>query len=254
MDLRTLGDTGLMVSPIGLGTVKLGRTMGLKYPGGATMPDDEEALVLLASARKLGVNLVDTSPAYGTSEARLGKLLWQTGTREDWVVCTKVGEAFDEQSGRSTYDFSAEAIRDSVERSTERLGVEVIDIVLLHFASRGDLDEQTLRLGEAMGALRGLQAEGLVRAVGASTGSIAGGMLAMGQSDVVMVTLNAQDLSQMPVIEAAAMHGVGVLVKKPLASGKADPAASVKMVLATPGVSSAVVGTTNRAHLAELAV
>ena len=63
------------------------------------------AKALLDRARALGINLLDTAPAYGTSEARLGKLL--AGERADWILCTKVGESFD---GRiSTHDFSPEA-------------------------------------------------------------------------------------------------------------------------------------------------
>ena len=59
---RALGDTGLRVSPLGLGTVKLGRDQGVKYPSGFTIPDDYEAKLLLAQARDLGINLIDTAP------------------------------------------------------------------------------------------------------------------------------------------------------------------------------------------------
>lgn len=68
---RPLGDTGLAVSPLGLGTVKFGRDQGVKYPSGFTIPDDREAADLLALARDLGINLIDTAPAYGRSEERL---------------------------------------------------------------------------------------------------------------------------------------------------------------------------------------
>lgn len=72
---RPLGDTGLIVSPLGLGTVKLGRDQGVKYPNGFTIPDDAAARALLDQARALGINLIDTAPAYGVSEQRLGPLL-----------------------------------------------------------------------------------------------------------------------------------------------------------------------------------
>ena len=49
---RPLGSTGLSVSPLGLGTVKLGRDQGVKYPNGFTIPDDDEARMLLAQARE----------------------------------------------------------------------------------------------------------------------------------------------------------------------------------------------------------
>ena len=85
---RPLGSTGLRVSPLGLGTVKLGRNTGVKYPNQFALPSDGQARELLALARDLGINLIDTAPAYGTSETRLGPLL--QGQRQDWVVCTKV--------------------------------------------------------------------------------------------------------------------------------------------------------------------
>ena len=89
---RPFGDTGIEVSPIGLGTVKLGRDQGVKYPNGFTIPDDKAASDLIALARDLGINLIDTAPAYGVSEERLGPLL--KGQRQNWVICSKVGEEF----------------------------------------------------------------------------------------------------------------------------------------------------------------
>src|SRR5690606_39506858 len=71
---RPLGNTGLQASPLGLGTVKIGRNQGVKYPSGFDLPDDGQVRDLLALARGLGINLLDTAPAYGTSEERLGPL------------------------------------------------------------------------------------------------------------------------------------------------------------------------------------
>jgi aryl-alcohol dehydrogenase-like predicted oxidoreductase len=106
---RALGNTGISVSVLGLGTVKLGRSEQLKYPAPFTLPDDDAARRLLDAARDAGINLLDTAPAYGSSEARLGALL--AGRRHDWVICTKAGESFD--AGRSRHDFSPAAIRHS---------------------------------------------------------------------------------------------------------------------------------------------
>ena len=63
MELRALGSTGIQVSPLGLGTVKLGRNQQVKYPRPFELPGDEEVLALLGLARELGVNLLDTAPA-----------------------------------------------------------------------------------------------------------------------------------------------------------------------------------------------
>ena len=75
MPRRRLGRTGIEVGVLGLGTVKFGRDQGLKYPRGFTIPDDRAVRALLDLARDLGINLLDTAPAYGDSEARLGRLL-----------------------------------------------------------------------------------------------------------------------------------------------------------------------------------
>src|SRR5690606_24883839 len=83
---RPLGSTGLTVSPLGLGTVKIGRNQGVKYPSGFELPTDQQVRGLLAQARDLGINLLDTAPAYGLSEQRLGPLL--QGQRQEWVLCS----------------------------------------------------------------------------------------------------------------------------------------------------------------------
>ena len=90
--MNNLGNTGLHVARISLGTVKFGRTAGVKYPAAVKMPTDDEARELLATARALGINLIDTAPAYGIAEERLGGLLY--GQRDDWLICTKVGEEY----------------------------------------------------------------------------------------------------------------------------------------------------------------
>ena len=117
MRLREIADTGCRISALGLGTVKFGRNEQVKYPKGFELPDDATIAALLAIAREHGVNLLDTAPAYGSSEERLGRLL--VGQRQQWVICTKVGESF--QDGRSSFDFSASAVEASIQRSLRRL-------------------------------------------------------------------------------------------------------------------------------------
>lgn len=257
MELRPLGRTGLVVSVIGLGTVKLGRTRGLKYAaqaGAATLPSDDQAGELLRTAAALGVNLIDTAPAYGTSEERIGGLMhahnW-FGGRERWVVCTKAGEEFDPEAnggqGASAFDFSPGTVRASVERSLKRLRTEWIDVLLLHSDGR---DEWIVKESGAMGELEALKKRGLVRAIGVSTKTVEGGMLAVEKCDVVMVTHNPSHTSEQRVIDASQDAGVGVLVKKGLESGNAaDVAGAIRFVLATPGVSAMIVGTSSAEHL-----
>lgn len=248
---RALGNTGLMVSPVGLGTVKFGRTGGVKYPRPFEVPDDRAAAALLDRARELGVNVLDTAPAYGTSEERLGKLLADGigGGREGWVIVSKAGEEFDERTGESRFDFSPAAVRRSVERSLRRLRVERVDVVLLHCDAR---DEWAVRESGGIEALWKMKEEGKIAAIGASTKSVAGGLAAVEACDVVMVTYNLRERAVEEVIDAAAVRGVGVLVKKGLMSGHLpDIDAAMRLVLGRPGVSSVIVGTISEAHLEE---
>ena len=153
--LRPLGRTGLMVAPIGLGTVKIGRTQGVTYPQPFELPDDDAVRSLLGAAHECGVNLIDTAPAYGTSEERLGRLL--PGPRDRWVIVTKCGEEFED--GRSRFDFSAPATRASVERSLRRLRTDYLDVVLIHSDGR---DEAILNDEDALGELVELKRRGLI--------------------------------------------------------------------------------------------
>jgi len=247
---RPLGNTGLAVSPLGLGTVKLGRDQGVKYPNGFTIPDDQAARLLLAQARELGINLIDTAPAYGRSEERLGPLL--RGQREEWVIVSKVGEEFDD--GQSRFDFSAAHTRASVERSLKRLETDCIDLVLVH--SNGD-DLRILEQEEVYQTLALLKQEGKIRGFGFSGKTAEGGLKALEQGDCAMVTYNLNEQAERPVLDYAAAHGKAILVKKALASGHVclspgvDPVrASFELLFAHPGVSSAIVGTINPLHLA----
>ena len=209
---RPLGSTGLRVSPLGLGTVKLGRDQGVKYPSGFQIPDDDEARMLLKLSRDLGINLIDTAPAYGRSEERLGPLL--RGQRQDWVIVSKVGEEF--VDGQSSHDFSAAHTRRSVERSLKRLETDFIDLVLVH--SDGN-DLAILNGCEVYETLAELKREGKIRGFGLSGKTVEGGLKALETGDCAMVTYNLNEQAELPVIDYAAAHGKAILVKKALASG-----------------------------------
>jgi len=256
---RSLGDTGVRVSALGLGAVKIGRTEALKHPGCKTaLPSDEEVQRLLATARDLGVNLLDTAPAYGVSEARLGALL--TGQRDAWVISTKVGEEF--TNGKSRYDFSTMAIRASVELSLRRLRADYVDVLLLHSdgSAEGELERD-----ETIDALRQARDAGYARLVGASTKTLEGALRCVEALDVVMLTYNERHTASELAIAQAAKSGVGVLIKKALDSGwiahdataqnpspcgdHGATAAALRFAMAPADVSSVVVGTTSPDHL-----
>ena len=248
---RKLGSSDIEVSCLGLGTVKFGRNQEVKYPEGFCLPEDKQIEALLRQASELGINLLDTAPAYGSSEQRLGRLLQN---RHDWVIMTKVGEEF--VNGQSYFDFSAEHTRRSIERSLRHLATDYLDIVLIHSDGK-DLD--ILEQSDCLDTLLTLKQEGLIRSVGMSTKTVEGGLRAVELSDVVMVTYNRAETGEETVIDAAAAQGKGVLIKKALNSGhlvsvdangnKQGAAADLAFALNKPGVSSVIVGTINPEHL-----
>lgn len=243
-----IADTGLVVSPIGLGTVKLGRDQGVKYASRFTIPDDKQAAQLIAQAKALGINLIDTAPAYGNSEQRLGQLL--KGQRQDWVICTKVGEEF--ENGQSSFHFDHQHTKACIERSLRRLDTDYLDIVLVH--SDGN-DVEIINSYGILEQLAEMKQAGLIRAFGMSSKSVEGGILAAKQSDLVMVTHNLNHCYDEAVLDYCAEHNKGVFIKKAFASGhfddqEKDPVqASLDFVFSHRGVSSVIVGTINSQHL-----
>jgi len=255
MRYKAIADTGVEVSAIGFGTVKIGRDRGVKYPQSFVIPDDSQVLNLLAICQELGINLLDTAPAYGNSEQRLGKLL-TSAHRQNWILSSKAGEEFDENSSESHYDFSERAITQSVERSLRRLNTDYLDIVMIH--SNGD-DMNIIEHDGALETLAKLKQAGKIRASGMSTKTVAGGIAALKRSDCAMVTYNLKETNERAVIEYAAAHNKGIFIKKAFASGHVSTDAkainsdaileSFKLIFAQAAVSSAVIGTINEQNL-----
>ena len=242
--INPLSNTGILVSEIGLGTVKFGRNTGVKYPSSFSIPDDQTLRDLLDHAHELGINLLDTAPAYGSSEDTLGRLL--NTDRDYWVISTKVGEYYQNQV--STYDFSRNRTISSVEDSCRKLKVEALDIVFVH--SDGN-DEEIATQTDVLPALLDLKQQGKIRAIGFSGKTVAGSKLALPHCDVFMITLNQSDLSQVELIEQCQQTNKGVIIKKALDSGhSANPAQALQFVSKFPGVSSTIIGTINPSHLA----
>ena len=242
MELRMLGKTGLLVSSLGLGTTKFGRVRGVKYPESYELPSDQKILELFEVAADAGINLIDTAPAYGIAEERIGRILPNPSR---WVVVTKVGEEF--ESGKSRFDFSSDAIRSSIERSRKRLKRDVLDVVLLHLTGN---DADLLESSVGIETLAEIKESGKVRSFGASVKTIDGGLVASNLCDVVMVSLSPSCRSFIPVVEAACNAGKGVLVKKPFDSGHyPKPATALSGLNKEPGISSVIFGTINSEHL-----
>jgi len=239
---RRLGRTGLEVTPIGFGAFKIGRNVGIKYPAAYDLPDEPAAARLLNGVLDLGVNLVDTAPAYGLSEERIGRAI--AHRRSEFILSTKAGETFEDD--RSAYDFSGPAIRASAARSLQRLRTDVLDILFIH--SDGN-DLAILNDTDAVEAMIALRDAGLARAVGFSGKTVQGARAALLWADVLMVEYHPEDRSHEEVIGEAAAAGIGLIVKKPLASGRLEPRTAIKFALSDPAVGSLVIGGLNLDHL-----
>jgi len=228
-------------SVLGLGTVKFGRNRKVSYPGGEgfALPSDREIEALLDVAVECGIRTLDTAPAYGTSEERLGKLL-RTRRREFFLI-TKTGEEF--ADGKSRHDFTAAHTRMSVERSLRRLNTDFLDCVLCH---SGHDDVEVITRTAVLETLARLKEEGKIGAFGVSTYTVEGGRLAVDRCDAVMVAYNRAYTAQRLVIDAACANRKLVLVKKGLASGHVgdlgDVADNIRFILGTPGVTTLLFG------------
>jgi aryl-alcohol dehydrogenase-like predicted oxidoreductase len=242
MTPRLLGKTGLCVSPIGFGAFKIGRNEKTKYAENYPLPDEPAVARLLNAALDLGITHIDTAPAYGLSEERIGRSI--AHRRHEFVLSTKVGEIF--ENGQSYYDFSAAAVRASVERSLVRLHTDILDVVFIH--SNGD-DLEIQRNTGAVAALADLKQRGFIRAIGLSGKTEAGARLALDWADVLMVEYHFEDQSHAGLIATAAERGVGVAVKKGLASGRLPAAKGIEFVLSNPGIANLVIGGLNIDHL-----
>jgi aryl-alcohol dehydrogenase-like predicted oxidoreductase len=232
----------LPLSPLGYGAFKIGRNVGTKYDLAYELPDPATVERVLNGVLDLGINYIDTAPAYGTSEERVGQAI--SHRRREFVLSTKVGEFF--EGGVSKYDFSADAVRKSVETSLRRLRTDVLDFVFIH-SSRDDVRvvEQT----DVVPTLVSLRDAGLVRGIGLSGYTAEGFRVALSWSDAIMVTYHRDDNTLAPVIDEAHQRGIAVIVKKGLASGRLPAAQALSFVLRNPAVTSVVVSSLSLNHL-----
>ena len=168
---RTLGRSGIKVSAVGLGTARIG---GLGYSRSGDhetrlIPEAvEESKRAICRALDLGITFFDTADVYGAgrSERILGGAL--AGRRNEAVIATKFGEGFDEATGAEVdVDVTPAYVVRACEASLRRLGIDVIDLYLLHLRDFPIDRAPTLR-----GALEDLVAAGKIRGYGWSTDDV----------------------------------------------------------------------------------
>jgi aryl-alcohol dehydrogenase-like predicted oxidoreductase len=210
-----LGDRGPTVSRFALGTSPFGGVFG---------PVDEGVAIAAAhAALAAGITYFDTAPAYGAtrSEQVLGTAL-RGVPRTAYVVSTKAGKTTDDR-GVDRLAFDERSIRASVDASSERLGVERIDVVFLHDFDLEDGRHLGPALDTGLGTLRALQAEGRVGAVGAGIYrmDVWKRVLRSASIDVALVHNHHTllDLRAHELAPLAAAKGVGIVNGAPFASG-----------------------------------
>ena len=236
----------LNLSPLALGTVKIGRNQAMKYPNAYELPSDKEVLELLDLAEQLGINCLDTAPAYGIAEERLGKLI----KGEKWLISTKTGEEF--ENGKSFFDFSQKHTLFSVERSLKRLKKDYLDLVFIH--SNGE-DKKIITESDCLETLFKLKEQGKIRAVGFSGKTNEGAMLAIKNGvDALMLTLNPEYQEELPAIMEAEKKEIMVFIKKSFGSGHLIKNYGLEKLAEfafSYPITSLILGTINPKHLKE---
>jgi aryl-alcohol dehydrogenase-like predicted oxidoreductase len=213
MQFRRLGNSGLAVSVVGLGTNNLGMKLDLA-----------QSREVVHAALDEGITLFDTSDNYGASEERLGALL--QGHRDDVIVATKFGSDVRRRGNDNGADWGARGsrryIRRAVEFSLRRLRTSWIDLYQMH---RPDL---ATPIEETMSALDDLVHEGKIRYIGSSnftgwqvahaewTARTSGFARFVGAQNEYSWLARGAEADLVPALQH---YGIGLLPYYPLASG-----------------------------------
>ncbi|HID10449.1 MAG TPA: aldo/keto reductase [Candidatus Latescibacteria bacterium] len=193
MRYRDLGRTGLKVSAVGFGCIKF-----------REIPENE-AVGAVRRAVELGVNFFDTARSYHDSEEKLGKAI--RGIRDRVIISSK------------TYARDAQGAWEHIQMSREKLGIENIDIYLLHSVSDGETYRHVTSPGGALEALEEAKQKGVIRHIGTSIHRDLGTMedaIRSGKFEMVMLAYSPLDQEGVGarILPMAKEHGVGVVVMK----------------------------------------
>ena len=212
MRYAELGESGLKVSRIGVGTAAFGvERYGIPTPGEDRV-DASSALEMIREAVAGGVNFFDTAPGYGPSESLLAQALAQ---HPECIIATKVPvpdgiDSMTRAELRKMVDASLEASRRALRR-------DVLDVVQIHNATA-----QVLRVGHLVECLERARERGEVRYIGASVYGPEAAMAAIrtGQIQVLQLAVSLLDQRMCGgVLAEAGREGVGVLTRSALLKG-----------------------------------
>jgi aryl-alcohol dehydrogenase-like predicted oxidoreductase len=214
MKYRTFGKTGLRVSVIGLGTWQFGGEWGHDFTV-------DEVAAILAKAREMGINLLDTAECYGDhlSESLIGQALARLGRRHEWLIATKFGHRYHSFMNR-TDERDVGHVRRQLDDSLKALGTDWIDLYQFHSVRDSEFFNP-----ELWEFLEKAKTAGKIRHLG---NSIASSLDPIPQAkasqdagvEVLQVVYNR--LERRPensVFPVADQQRLGVLARVPLASG-----------------------------------
>jgi aryl-alcohol dehydrogenase-like predicted oxidoreductase len=235
MTFRTLGQTDLRITPIGIGAWAIG---GGKWEFAWGHQDDAESIAAIHAGLDRGIIWIDTAAVYGLghSEAVVGRAI--SGRAKRPYVFTKCSLVWD-KSGKISHSLQTDSIRREAEFSLKRLKIDTIDLNQIHWpAWKGAAEEASPgSIEEAVGALARLQAEGKIRNIGVSNFDALQMQRARRVAPIASLqppySLVATDVES-SVLPFALQHKIGVIVYSPMASGLLRGAMTRERIAALP--------------------
>jgi aryl-alcohol dehydrogenase-like predicted oxidoreductase len=269
LEKRTLGRTGVQVTALGFGAMEL-----RGEPRGRPVTP-EQAEQVLNAVLDAGINYIDTSIDYGTSEEYIGRFI--AHRRGEYILASKcgcvVGAPPPANAGqRYPHIFTRENIIAGVNQSLQRMKTDYIDVMQFHASP----SKETLEENEAIETLRDLQREGKIRFIGSSsTLPNLAEHVRMGVFDVFQIPYSALDRSHEQALADAGRAGAGIVVRGGVARGAPAPDKQsgpgldvwqraklddlldgmtpmefmLRFTLSHPELDTTIVGTLNPAHL-----
>src|SRR5271170_6769539 len=220
MTLRTLGQSDLKITLIGIGAWAIG---GGQWEFAWGAQDDQESLAAIYAGLDRGINWIDTAPAYGLghSETIVGGAI--KGLAQRPYIFTKCSLVWNE-SRKISHNFQAASIRREVEASLKRLGVDSIDLYQIHWPAWSGNPESASpgSIEEAVGEMSKLRAAGKIGNIGVSNFNAAQMQRAQNVAPIVSLqppySLLSTDVETL-TLPFALQHHIGVIVYSPMASG-----------------------------------
>jgi aryl-alcohol dehydrogenase-like predicted oxidoreductase len=214
---RFLGRTGVGVTVLGYGAFEL---RGQRQPGDRVVTE-KDAERILGALLSSGINYIDTSPDYGTSESYLGRFI--SHRRDEFFLASKCGckvggdiIAGSTRDVSVTHSYDGATIRAGINQSLKRLNTDYLDLVQFHH----NPSRETLETAGAIDTVLAMQREGKVRFVGCSSElPNVVGQLEMGVFDVIMLPYSGIDREHEATISLVAQAGVGVVVRGSIGDG-----------------------------------